>query len=627
MLQPGRGTYVLELPSEDIFIDGNWEHCPCSGPRSLGTYANHSAHPNAKFEHWPLPLSEHDENSAMRNRMWLVATEPIPLGGEIRVNYEAGSFCSYWQGTIPSETPWRAVRRAPPLPPSAATPVLRHLSRILRGCTTLPLEDFRDEPAATAWDGPAGGDARLEWLLPHLMSGCTENSAAPKALPWALVATHIPGRTALECASRGRIVAARLERIQPRLQKQRKARVEPSAMLSLTCHGGATAPAASSATASKRGLTSSEPRPAVTSATAAASSELAAAVRAHTHANGCKTLSMAAGSAEGGHNDVCHQPAAQLPASGCEIECPRRPLQGAAAASAAAKAARLARESEGGHNDVGHKSAAKQQYLSTLARLLPTPSFEDPATPKLGEADPEQRDHFGDPVFAGHVCFSLTVPTDYAVPPTSAHGRVSESGNVSSVRLQNLVCAVSDGACCLEGGASDMDLLKGLHRLAQRVHGTYGKPRQLVHVRWQPAMPWLVPADGPPVTARLDIWLAEAIFTMRSDYDIWLMMSRLQPCLPILPKPIPPRRQPLPPGTPQAYRFSLAGLMRSMESAGYSEAEQPSALKLSLFSFQRQSLQWMLDRERMEGGLNMCLWEEHPLLPGQRTPYPTPKPC
>ena len=57
--------------------------------------------------------------------------------------------------------------------------------------------------------------------------------------------------------------------------------------------------------------------------------------------------------------------------------------------------------------------------------------------------------------------------------------------------------------------------------------------------------------------------------------------------------------------------------MRSMESAGYAEAEQPSALKLSLFPFQRQSLQWMLDRERTEGGLNMCLWEEHPLLPGQ----------
>ena len=29
--------------------------------------------------------------------MWLVATEAIPAGGEIRVNYEAGDRSSYWQ--------------------------------------------------------------------------------------------------------------------------------------------------------------------------------------------------------------------------------------------------------------------------------------------------------------------------------------------------------------------------------------------------------------------------------------------------------------------------------------------------------------------------------------------------
>ena len=110
---------------------------------------------------------------------------------------------------------------------------------------------------------------------------------------------------------------------------------------------------------------------------------------------------------------------------------------------------------------------------------------------------------------------------------------------------------------------------------------------------------------------------------MRSDYDIWLMMSNLHPCKPILPRPLCPPRRPLPDSTPLAYKFSLAGLMRSMESAGYAEAEQPTALKLSLFPFQRQSLQWMLDRERMEGGLNMCFWQEHPLLPGAPPP-PTP---
>ena len=93
-------------------------------------------------------------------------------------------------------------------------------------------------------------------------------------------------------------------------------------------------------------------------------------------------------------------------------------------------------------------------------------------------------------------------------------------------------------------------------------------------------------------------------------------MKRLQPCRPILPRPIQPRRRALPASTPSAYKFSLAGLMRAMESAGYGEAEQPAGLTLQLYPFQRQSLAWMLDRERMVGGLNSCFWQEHPLLPG-----------
>ena len=128
-------------------------------------------------------------------------------------------------------------------------------------------------------------------------------------------------------------------------------------------------------------------------------------------------------------------------------------------------------------------------------------------------------------------------------------------------------------------------------------------------------MPWLI--KGTCVgrqTARLDVWLAEKIFDMRSDFDIWLMMKRLQPCLPIVARPSPPPRQALPADVPSAYRFSLAGLMCSMQSAGYAEAKQPAALKIELYAFQRQSLQWMLDQERSPGGMNAAFWEEHPLL-------------
>ena len=562
LLEAGKGTYVLEVPNEDMFIDGNWEHCPYSGPRSLATYANHSSRPNAKFEHWPLKLAkEHGESFEMRHRMWLVAIEPIPLGCELRVNYEAGALSSYWQGDLPAETQWRDVRVAPPLPPSHAKPVLHHLSRVLRGCTAMPLEDFCDGPSAVAWSGPAGGDARLAWLLPHLTSGCTESNAAPPVLPWALVATHIPGRTSLECASRGRVVAAELERNRPRLQK-RKGLVVPPRALNLTRHG-----APSSSNAPLRLAASSSSTPPAATGVAAAPAVVAPA-----------TGSLARGPTEGSYMDGCYKDAAK-----------------------------------------------REQYFSSLAKLYPAPPprFEEPP-PELRSADPTHGHVHGQPVFAGHVRFLLTAPADCAVPPRT--GLIKDDTNMSSLRLAHLIRAVGEGACRFESGPEDLDLLQGLHRLAQRVHGTHGKPRQLVHVHWQPSMPWLVPCCSQPVTVRLDVWLAEAIFTMRSDYDIWLMMSRLQPCRPILSRPPPPRRQPLPPTTPLAYRFSLAGLMRSMESAGYAEAEQPKALKLSLFPYQRQSLQWMLDRERMAGGLNMCFWQEHPLLPGPCKPHSQPNP-
>ena len=196
------------------------------------------------------------------------------------------------------------------------------------------------------------------------------------------------------------------------------------------------------------------------------------------------------------------------------------------------------------------------------------------------KAEPDSNRLFLDdrPIFAGHMHFSFTAAADCAVP-TKYTALPDHRSNLSSQRLYQVLHAVSESACVVEGGAEATDVLNSLHRLAQRVHGTYGRPKQLIHVRWQPPMPWLIPASSAdsatPVQARLDIWLAEALFTMRSDYDIWLMMSKLTPCKPLLPRPLPPPRRPLPPKTPLAYRFSLAGLMRSMESAGYAEANQP----------------------------------------------------
>jgi hypothetical protein len=52
--------------------------------------------------------------------------------------------------------------------------------------------------------------------------------------------------------------------------------------------------------------------------------------------------------------------------------------------------------------------------------------------------------------------------------------------------------------------------------------------------------------------------------------------------------------------------------MRALESSGYEEMADPPGLRLTLYPFQRQSLQWMVDRETQPGGLNALFWREHP---------------
>ena len=50
-------------------------------------------------------------------------------------------------------------------------------------------------------------------------------------------------------------------------------------------------------------------------------------------------------------------------------------------------------------------------------------------------------------------------------------------------------------------------------------------------------------------------------------------------------------------------------------------AVDPPGLKLTLFPFQRQSLQWMVDRETQAGGLNALFWREHPSEHGAKFWY------
>lgn len=61
---------------------------------------------------------------------------------------------------------------------------------------------------------------------------------------------------------------------------------------------------------------------------------------------------------------------------------------------------------------------------------------------------------------------------------------------------------------------------------------------------------------------------------------------------------------------PPDYRFSLQGIMKSQEHPGYRRAVEPEGLNLRMKDYQLQTLQWMLDREALEHGLNSLFWEE-----------------
>ena len=75
-----RGEYVLQIPGSSVCIDGKGENSPYHAPFYLAPFANHSWHPNARLEYWPSAKGLTD----LGGKMWLVATESIEKGREIR---------------------------------------------------------------------------------------------------------------------------------------------------------------------------------------------------------------------------------------------------------------------------------------------------------------------------------------------------------------------------------------------------------------------------------------------------------------------------------------------------------------------------------------------------------------
>ena len=154
-----------------------------------------------------------------RQHMVLVAAEPIEAGGEIRIDYDAGvKRARYWGASTGMPRPceddsWRAALRTPPPPAADAEPLLDGLLRLQRAARA-PASDLEAASGALLrligdgtvgplpWGGAQGGDARLLLLVPQLAKKLHGLRDRTSSCHWAIVASHLPGRTGRECRGR-----------------------------------------------------------------------------------------------------------------------------------------------------------------------------------------------------------------------------------------------------------------------------------------------------------------------------------------------------------------------------------------------------------------------------------------
>ena len=206
-------------------------------------------------------------------------------------------------------------------------------------------------------------------------------------------------------------------------------------------------------------------------------------------------------------------------------------------------------------------------------------------------------------------------------------------------QLHAMLQAANVRSLRVDDGTGDHEVLSALSRLANPSNVTGDRP--LICLELQPPLPWVFErgsGTGAPLLARVDIWFEPSIFSFKISswrnpdsfyYDVWRVMEALVPVRPPIPTPRPPpvlgtsefalsgseasrrvvngQR-----GRVDAFAFTTAGLMKAMESAGYPEMADPPGLELSLYGYQRQTLQWMHDRETQPGGLNSLFWEARP---------------
>jgi hypothetical protein len=328
--------------------------------------------------------------------------------------------------------------------------------------------------------------------------------------------------------------------------------------------------------------------------------------------------------------------------------------------------------------DVPVVSGLKRQPPFSTGRMAKKPHV----TPKVEETDEKKPDisashlpAMSSPIVQPNLGLSSQTPTDladvlsFSEPIKGAKPNALRAGHV----LLKISSAGSAAGSSAGSGASEIVLGTGLelsaisklHAVSYRAStnrpqlfaaithlsnpnnyiigsGRSARRVPLIECEWQPKLPWKLKHGQPPAEVRLDVWLSPEIFDLRIStwhssescfYNIWLLMDALQPMAPIVETPRPPPVQGgavlAPCGAahapnkppPSSHSFTLAGLMRAMESAGYEEMADPAGLELTLWPFQRQTLQWLYDRETQPGGLNALFWREHPTESGRSFYY------
>lgn len=277
------------------------------------------------------------------------------------------------------------------------------------------------------------------------------------------------------------------------------------------------------------------------------------------------------------------------------------------------------------------KPQAHHPFHGAAAGALQPTDLED-----LSFANPVKFAHGRGPAAprrAGFLMVRLSAQGGAADPPVLI-GTGREATSVQLLDVLPYEVTLSDGT----HGNQVWSAIRRLADPRNTAPSRYRQGQPLIHVELQPPLPWRLKRSQPPVQVRLDVWLMPGIFDLRIStwhscascfYDIWLLFDKLTPMVPFIEPPRPPpvkgevalapcgaasASRPISAAVPKAtaHSFTLAGLMRAMESAGYDEMADPPGLQLTLYPFQRQSLQWMFDRETQEGGLNALFWREYP---------------